>query len=313
MFVTHKLTTWKLDILFLLAVSSKSEATKQHLIDTLHAADYELTLDHQGTKYIGYEVKRTHNAIELSVPGYVDKVLHRFRHRNIVPCKSPFLYEAPDYKHGAGQVPITDDSESLTPAETTEAQSIIGAILWYSRMLDSPTLTAVNALATELAERKSSINPKLDRLLGNLMMYPNNVLVYHASDMVFHASSDYSHLSVSRARGRAGLHGFFGFHNAPTFYNGPVVAGSQVLDVVVSSAAEGEYGAAYLVARETVYVQAIAKALGYPQLQPTTLLCDNSTAVGLANDSVKIAKTKAIDQRYHWLRDRVRQGQFRVE
>jgi hypothetical protein len=39
------------------------------------------------------------------------------------------------------------------------------------------------------------------------MMHPDNVLVYryHDSDMVCHASSDHSHLTVSRARGRAGL------------------------------------------------------------------------------------------------------------
>jgi len=40
-----------------------------------------------------------------------------------------------------------------------------------------------------------------------------------------------------------------------------------------------------------VYVRAIAAALGYPQTHPTIIICDNSTAVGLANDTVKVAKT----------------------
>ena len=117
------------------------------------------------------------------------------------------------------------------------------------------------------------------------------------SGMVYHCSSDVSYLSVTRARSRAGGHGFFGYANAPTFFNGPVSTMSKVLDVVVSSAAEGEYGAAYLVAREAVYIRACASAMGYPQHNATILLCDNSTAVGLANDTVKIAKTKAIDMR----------------
>jgi hypothetical protein len=62
-----------------------------------------------------------------------------------------------------------------------------------------------------------------------------------------------------------------------------------------------------------VYVRAIAAALGYPQTHPTIIICDNSTAVGLANDTVKVAKTKAVDMRFHWLRDRTRQGQFSVQ
>ena len=35
-------------------------------------------------------------------------------------------------------------------------------------------------------------------------------------------------------------------------------------------------------------------------------------AVGIANDTVKLRRSKAIDMRYHWIRDRVRQGVFRV-
>ena len=37
---------------------------------------------------------------------------------------------------------------------------------------------------------------------------------------------------------------------------------------------------------------------------------DNKCAQGLANDTVKRRRSKAIDMRFHWIRDRVRQGQF---
>ena len=53
-------------------------------------------------------------------------------------------------------------------------------------------------------------------------------------------------------------------------------------------------------------------AIGYPQ-PPTPILCDNKCAVGLANDTVKVKRGKSIDMRFHWIRDRVRQGQFTVE
>jgi hypothetical protein len=42
------------------------------------------------------------------------------------------------------------------------------------------------------------------------------------------------------------------------------------------------------------------------------LYADNSAAVGIANDTVKLKRSKAIDMRYHWIRDRVRQGVFDV-
>jgi hypothetical protein len=52
--------------------------------------------------------------------------------------------------------------------------------------------------------------------------------------------------------------------------------------------------------------------LGHLQ-SPTALITDNSTAAGIANDTVKQRRSKAIDMRYYWIRDRIRQGHFTVE
>ena len=52
--------------------------------------------------------------------------------------------------------------------------------------------------------------------------------------------------------------------------------------------------------------------LGYPQL-PTLLLIDNTVAIGLANDTINKKRSKSMDMRFFWLRDRVKQQQFVVE
>jgi hypothetical protein len=39
---------------------------------------------------------------------------------------------------------------------------------------------------------------------------------------------------------------------------------------------------------------------------------DNNTASGIATDTVKQKRSKAIDMRFYWIRDRVRQGQFKI-
>jgi hypothetical protein len=45
---------------------------------------------------------------------------------------------------------------------------------------------------------------------------------------------------------------------------------------------------------------------------PTPVRTDNSTAFGILNETIKQKRSKAIDMRYHWLTDRVRQKQFDV-
>jgi hypothetical protein len=51
--------------------------------------------------------------------------------------------------------------------------------------------------------------------------------------------------------------------------------------------------------------------MGHPQ-PPTPIETDNNTAAGIANDSIKQKRSKAMDMRFCWMRDRVRQGQFHI-
>ena len=63
--------------------------------------------------------------------------------------------------------------------------------------------------------------------------------------------------------------------------------------------------------REATNARHILHDLGYPQ-DSTTIVCDNACAVGIANNDVKQKRSKAIDMRYHWIRDQVKQGKFKI-
>ena len=49
--------------------------------------------------------------------------------------------------------------------------------------------------------------------------------------------------------------------------------------------------------------------MGHPQL-PTLIQTDNACAAGIANDTVKQRRSKAMDMRFYWVRDRVAKGDF---
>ena len=49
--------------------------------------------------------------------------------------------------------------------------------------------------------------------------------------------------------------------------------------------------------------------LGHKQ-PPTSIQTDNTTAAGLANKRLRQRKSRSIDMRFHWIRDRAKQGQF---
>ena len=78
-----------------------------------------------------------------------------------------------------------------------------------------------------------------------------------------------------------------------------------------ASGAEAEYAALYETARLLLPMRQYLTELGYPQ-PATLILCDNAVAVKLANDNLVEKKSKTFDMRFHWIKDRVQQGQFEV-
>ncbi len=51
--------------------------------------------------------------------------------------------------------------------------------------------------------------------------------------------------------------------------------------------------------------------MGHPQPK-TPIQTDNSMGEGVINNKIQPKRTKAMNMRFHWLRDREAQGQFRI-
>ena len=284
----------------------------EHLIACLEVL-YKLKVDWTGRTYLGMTIvfDDSDNSVALSMPGYINKLLQRFPRRGTqLQAKSPAVY-VPWHPRTGPQYVEPDVSPPLTAAEITEVQEIVGCFLWYSRVIDSTFLPAVNAINSEMVSPTQHLLRACERLLAYAASYPDNALVYRASDMILEVQSDASYLSRSRSRSVAGGLAYLGSGGATGTPNGAVFTHSSVLDVVVASAGEAEYGAAFTIAQKAEFTRTILCALGHPQ-PATVIYSDNRCAIGLATDTVKQRRSKSVDMRYHWLRDRVRQGHFRV-
>ena len=71
---------------------------------------------------------------------------------------------------------------------------------------------------------------------------------------------------------------------------------STIIPTVCASSAEAEYASLFLICREATNARNILADLGYPQ-DTTAVICDNKCAVGIANDDIKLKRSKAIDMR----------------
>ena len=245
------------------------------------------------------------------MPGYNEKALVEFGHPTPKRRQnSPHPHTTPQYGAKVQYAKGPDDTPLLSAAGKKRIQKINGKFLFIARAVDSTLLVPLSAIAAQQAAPTTATEAKASQLLDYVASQEEAILTYRASDMVLAVHSDAGYLNESNARSRAGGH-FFMSNNSPIPpNNGAILNIAQIIKGVMSSAAEAELGALYINAREAVYIRLILERMGHPQL-PTPVQTDNSTAEGVINSRVRPKRTKAMDMRFHWLRDRGTRGQFR--
>jgi hypothetical protein len=131
--------------------------------------------------------------------------------------------------------------------------------------------------------------------------------------MILHIHSDASYLSENEAKSRAG--GFFNMGNKnktdKNLTNGAILIISKVIKHVMSSAAEAEIGAVFINSKEGAVLRTTLEELGHKQ-PPTPMETDYTTSTGYSNCTIKQKRTKAMDMRFYWIKDRVKKCQFNV-
>ena len=93
----------------------------------------------------------------------------------------------------------------------------------------------------------------------------------------------------------------------PPPINGILHVVCKIMKNIMASAAEVEYGTIFINGQEAVPIRTTLQEMGWPQ-GPTPIQTDNSTAVGVANNTIKQKKSKAMDMRFYWINNRIKQG-----
>jgi hypothetical protein len=281
---------------------------------------YKVSEDWTGGRYCGLTLEWDYDkrTCDISMPGYIDRALQRFSHPPPTkPQHSPHAWQKPSYGDKIQYAPDSDTSPALDSKETKLVQEILGTLLYYARAVDSTMLVAIGTIATQQASATKQTMKAVVQLLNYCATHPDAVVRYSASDMVLHIESDASYLSAAKARSRSAGYHFLSDRPsnppdptaAPPKANGAINVHCTVMREVLASAAEAELAALFHNGREACPLRTTLEELGHAQ-PATPIQTDNSTAAGIANDTVKQKRSKAIDMRFYWIRDRVRQGQF---
>ena len=126
--------------------------------------------------------------------------------------------------------------------------------------------------------------------------------------MTLYIDSDEAYLVEPKGKSRAAGYFYLSTHYNPKL-NGPMYCLCTLIKAVMLSVPPSELGALFIKSTHAIPIRNTLISMGYHQ-PPTPIKTDNTTALGVVPNTTKRKRTKSIDMRFYWVRDRMNKKNF---
>ncbi len=247
---------------------------------------------------LGVKVERADDgAILLSQKHYVDAILKRLDFEDCRPVGTPA---------DPNVVLVANDGNSQ-PADSTSYQQLVGSLL-YAAVVTRPDIaqavSAVCRFTSAPTEAHWTAAKRILRYLKGTATYglrygpmgENDITNYGVTALVGFSDADWAGDRDSRKSTTGHCY----------LYAGAVVSWlSQRQPIVALSSTEAEYVALSSAAQQAVWLRCLLSDLWEKQTTPTRVYEDNQGAICLAKNPIHHKRTKHIDIKHHYIREKV--------
>lgn len=279
-----------------LMITSNDDDEIEHLVEYLQEKFKTLNKNHgEIHSYLGMVFDFSGEELKISMPGYESDFLQSYGVTGtaITPATNELFV-------------IRDGAAPLDPEKALEFHSIVAKLLYLAKRTRPDILTSIAFLSTRVQAPTEDDYKKLGRVLKYLNGTRGKGIALGASDVVPQAYIDASY----------GVHGDGKSHSGLfiTLGKGPIFVQSSKQKLVSKSSTEAELIALSDSVGQVIWVRDFIKYQGYPDISPAVVYQDNKSTISLvANGPTNAPGTRHIHIRYFFVRDRVEQGDVKVE
>ena len=288
------------------AISSTENEVKRFRSEL--EATWQITALGEPKLIVGIAVRRdrANRTIMLSQTALIDKIISVYGQKDANPANTPIL-------HGA-QLLTPDPQEELSAEEREQLaklpyRSLVGSLMYVASGTRPDIMFAVSKLSRFLSCYREAHWQAAVRVVRYLKGTRDMELelggVSTSLSLIGYCDSDYA--NDPRHEGRRSVAG-----HCFSLGSGMVSWSSKKQKTIADSTCAAEYMAASEAGRELVWLRTLLGELGFGSALPTPLLCDNSAAVVLCGDQAFHNRVKHLDVKYHWIRERVDNGELIV-
>jgi len=244
--------------------------------------------------FLGIEVKQTTQDLFLSQTKYALDLLTRANMKDCRPVSTPLSLRPAAI--------ITDDILLQHPLEY---RSLVGG-LQYLTITRPDIAYATNLLCQKMQQPTLGDFHKLKRVLRYVKGTVTLGLTIHSNSFMHlygFADADWEGCSTTR-RSTTGF---------CTYLGSNLISWSAKRQSTVSrSSTEAEYRALASATADLTWVSFVLRDIGIGLSAPTSLFCDNKSAIALSLNPVLHARTKHIEVDFHFVREKVASGSLIV-
>ncbi|PKU59636.1 Retrovirus-related Pol polyprotein from transposon TNT 1-94 [Dendrobium catenatum] len=243
--------------------------------------------------FLGIQVIQSTSGYFLSQKHYATKLLNDAGYANCKPAPTPM---APESKKS---------TSSTQPFHDPPLYRRLAGSLQYLSITRPDIAFATNRVCQHMQQPSDKDFQALKRLLR----YINGTLSYGLpitfGSLELHSYSDADWASDSSDR--KSISGFCTFLG-PNLISWTV----KKQATVAKSSTEAEYRSLSAATSEVIWLRRLATELHLPQPEPTTIHCDNTSAIAIAKNPVFHARTKHIEIDYHFIRQQISAGDIKL-
>ncbi|XP_019244295.1 PREDICTED: uncharacterized protein LOC109224163 [Nicotiana attenuata] len=269
------------DLIFTINNPSLFEAFKKDL-----SREFELTDVGLMSYYLGLEVKQMEDEIFISQESYTKEILKKFNMLDCNPVNTPI--------ESGTKLSIFDEGEKVDP---TFFKSLVESLRYITST--RPDILFAVGVVSHFMEAPTSTHLKVTRrILRNLKGAIDFGLFYSSNDfnLVGFCDSNYAG-DIDNRKSTTSFVLFLG--------DSVISCSSKKQSIVTLSTCESEYIAAISCTCHVIWLRRLLKEINLPQIEATEICIDNKSAQALAKNPVYRDRSKHIDTRYHFIRERI--------
>ena len=249
--------------------------------------------------FLGVSVRQHPRGTWIGQPAFTQAVIEKF---GMGECRSVNTPVTP----GTKLLKATEQSEIV---DATLYQSAVGSLLYLSGWTRPDIAFAVNQVVRFCSSPTKEHWTAVKRILRYLKGTPNYGLMYSRSVDRDHTLIGYSDADwAGDVNDRKSTSGYlFMMSGAAVSWK------SQKQMCVALSTAEAEYVALAAAAQEATWLRKLMENLHNSQVEPITIYEDNQSAICIARNPHCHNKTKHVDIKYHYIRDKVQDATIELQ